>query len=113
MYEYRVRQVIKVVDGDTVDCTIDLVFGIREVMFRFRLAGVDTPERGEPDFDRATQIHKAWHAEGGIVTVKTQKAGPSTSGIGDGAFGRWLGDFYRGDDSLSAVLIAEGWESHK
>ena len=43
MYEYFVRSVNKIVDGDTIDVTIDLGFS---VLFssRVRLAGIDTPE---------------------------------------------------------------------
>jgi len=43
MYEYKIASVEKVVDGDTVDCTLDLGFG----MFckqRIRLYGIDAPE---------------------------------------------------------------------
>ena len=32
MYEYRVKQVLKVVDGDTIDVVIDLGFDISQLM---------------------------------------------------------------------------------
>lgn len=43
MYEYFVKSVNKIVDGDTIDVTIDLGFS---VLFssRVRLAGIDAPE---------------------------------------------------------------------
>ncbi len=43
MYEYFVKEVKNVVDGDTIDVVIDLGFSI---LFesRVRLAGIDTPE---------------------------------------------------------------------
>lgn len=110
MYEYRVKEIIRVVDGDTVEAVIDLGFGLSS-KFRFRLAGVDTPERGEPDWGRATDLTRAWFTLGEGITIKTQKAGPSSTGIGDGSFGRWMGDFCRGGQSLSAALVAEGWGS--
>jgi micrococcal nuclease len=43
MYEYHVRKVTKVVDGDTIDVDIDLGFDI-SFSSRVRLAGIDTPE---------------------------------------------------------------------
>ena len=43
MYEYKVIEVTKVVDGDTVDVLIDLGFGICYHQ-RVRLAGIDAPE---------------------------------------------------------------------
>jgi micrococcal nuclease len=43
MYEYNVKKVIKVVDGDTIDVDIDLGFDV-SLTKRVRLAGIDTPE---------------------------------------------------------------------
>ena len=48
MYEYRVKQVLKVVDGDTIDVIIDLGFDI-SFTSRVRLAGIDTPESRTTD----------------------------------------------------------------
>ena len=48
MYEYYVREVKNIVDGDTIDVVIDLGFN---VLFeqRVRLAGIDTPESRTSD----------------------------------------------------------------
>jgi micrococcal nuclease len=43
MYEYHVKKVNNVVDGDTIDVDIDLGFDI-SFSSRVRLAGIDTPE---------------------------------------------------------------------
>ena len=43
MYEYKCN-IIKVVDGDTVDVDIDLGFGIWLKDERVRIMGIDTPE---------------------------------------------------------------------
>ena len=43
MYEYRVN-IVKVIDGDTVDVDIDLGFGIWMKDERVRMMGIDTPE---------------------------------------------------------------------
>ena len=42
-YIYRIKSVLKVVDGDTIDASIDLGFDI-SLEKRIRLAGIDTPE---------------------------------------------------------------------
>ena len=47
-YIYRVRQVHKVVDGDTIDVDIDLGFDV-SLAKRVRLAGIDTPESRTKD----------------------------------------------------------------
>ena len=43
MYEYKVN-IIKVIDGDTVDVDIDLGFGMWIKDERVRIMGIDTPE---------------------------------------------------------------------
>ena len=43
MYEYKIKEVVKVVDGDTVDLNIDLGFNLTKKE-RVRLAGIDAPE---------------------------------------------------------------------
>ena len=50
MYEYKVKEVVKVVDGDTIDVIIDLGFD-RSKKERVRLAGIDTPESRTRDLD--------------------------------------------------------------
>ena len=47
-YIYRIKQIIKVVDGDTIDADIDLGFDI-SLSKRIRLAAVDTPESRTAD----------------------------------------------------------------
>lgn len=47
MYVYKATA-IKIVDGDTIDCEIDLGFHIK-VVKRVRLAGIDTPELNSED----------------------------------------------------------------
>lgn len=48
MYEYNIKKVTKVVDGDTIDVDIDLGFNISYAQ-RVRLAGIDTPESRTKD----------------------------------------------------------------
>ena len=50
MYEYKVKEVVKVVDGDTIDVVIDLGFDLFKKE-RVRLAGIDTPESRTRDLE--------------------------------------------------------------
>ena len=50
MYEYRV-EIVKVIDGDTVDVNIDLGFGVWMKKQRIRLFGIDTPESRTRDLE--------------------------------------------------------------
>jgi endonuclease YncB( thermonuclease family) len=112
-YVYVVNEVTRVVDGDTVDCRIALGFGL-EATFRFRVAGIDTSEvygaDASPEGATASAFTADWlAARKGQLLVRTSKGNPSTAGIGNGAFGRWLGTFIGPDgESLADDLRAAG-----
>lgn len=80
----RKAQVLKVVDGDTLDLRVDLGFRIF-TNIRGRLLGVDTPERGRTDFAYATEalrdLLEQNKDEDGNITIKSKKTGK---------YGRWL-----------------------
>jgi micrococcal nuclease len=98
-YVYRVAGIRKVVDGDTIDAVLDVGLNLTATI-RFRLLGVDTPERGQPGADEATAFVRVWLADSHGLTVRTQKAD---------SFGRWLGDLHREDGTcLSRALLDAG-----
>ena len=116
-YNFRVVEINRVVDGDTIDVTIDLGFDLSKKE-RVRVAGVDTPEKRTRDLEEkalgidATNWMKE-KLEGAIdgeseLTIRTELKG------GMGKYGRLLGWLYVGDDdvSLNEQMIAEGyaWE---
>lgn len=70
------------VDGDTVDLDVDLGFNMH-ARVRFRLHGVDTPERGQPGYAEATDLCREVAPEGTTVRVDSYKDGDK--------YGRWLG----------------------
>ena len=94
------------VDGDTVDVTLDLGF---DILYnnRIRLHGIDAPEsrtsdqeekvRGLAAKDRVKELCPV----GSTVTIKTVKDGR-------GKFGRILGEIYVGDVNVNKQLIKEG-----
>lgn len=47
--------ITNVVDGDTCDISVNLGFSVK-VKTRFRLARIDTPERGRPGWQEATDF---------------------------------------------------------
>lgn len=97
-YQYRAT-LARVVDGDTVDLNVDLGFHTSQLL-RFRLLGIDTPERGQPGFEEAAARVERWFADNGnTCTVKSTKTGK---------FGRWLGELWAGD-CLNDVLLNEGY----
>ena len=82
-YEYRAK-LVRCVDGDTADLEIDLGFYMT-AKIRCRLLGVDTPERGQPDYKKATAMLENLIAmerdEAGYFTITTHKTGK---------YGRWI-----------------------
>ena len=110
MYEYRVKKVHKVVDGDTIDVDIDLGFSV-SFFSRVRLAGIDTPESRTTDakekalgLEVKEKIKKELAAAKDVV-IKTEKPDSSEK------YGRILGwVFLDGAEvSLNQKLINEGY----
>lgn len=113
-YNFRVVEVNRVLDGDTLDVTIDLGFDLYKKE-RVRIAGVDTPEKRTRDLDEkalgidATNWMKE-KLEGAIdgdddLIIRTELVG------GMGKYGRLLGWLYIGDAevSLNEQMITEGY----
>ena len=113
-YNFRVVSIDKVVDGDTIDVTIDLGFDLFKKE-RVRVAGVDTPEKRTRNLEEkalgldATEWIKD-HLEGAIdgdddLIIRTELDG------GVGKYGRLLGWLYIGDAtvSLNEKMIDEGY----
>jgi len=113
-YNFRVVSIDKVVDGDTIDVTIDLGFDLSKKE-RVRVAGVDTPEKRTRNLEeKALGLDAtAWikeHLEGAIdgdddLIIRTELDG------GVGKYGRLLGWLYIGDAtvSLNEKMIDEGY----
>jgi micrococcal nuclease len=94
MYEYKCN-VVKVVDGDTVDVDIDLGFGVWLKDERVRMMGIDTPESRTSDQVEklfglaAKQKLKSLLGKSPILKTQVNKDGEDMKG----KFGRILGDF--------------------
>ena len=110
MYEYRIKKVVKVVDGDTIDVEIDLGFNISYAQ-RVRLAGIDTPESRTKDakekalgLEVKDRLKKAIDAAKDVV-VKTELPDSSEK------YGRILGWIYldKAVKSINEQLIEEGY----
>jgi micrococcal nuclease len=110
MYEYYVRKVENVVDGDTIDVLIDLGF---DILFqsRVRLAGIDTPESRTKDLkEKALGLESKEYLKKALkdaksVVIKTEKMNSTEK------FGRILGWIYVNGDtvSLNDMMINDGY----
>lgn len=91
--------VLRWVDGDTVDLRVDL--GYRTwVETRFRLYGIDTPERGQKNHDEATAHNVAIAPAGSAVVLQSYKDPDK--------YGRWLAEIWVGDVDLNQSLVSLG-----
>ena len=110
MFEYYVKKVTKVVDGDTIDVDIDLGFDI-SFSSRVRLAGIDTPEsrtrdKAEKALGLESKEYLAKHLKDAkSVVIKTEKINSTEK------FGRVLGWVYINGDtvSLNDMMINDGY----
>ncbi len=113
-YNFRVTEIVKVVDGDTIDVIIDLGFDLYKKE-RVRVAGVDTPEKRTRDLEEkelgidatnwlTEQLDSAIDGEDDLV-IRTEIDG------GFGKYGRLLGWLYIGEDteSINERMIREGY----
>ena len=113
-YNFRVTEINRVLDGDTIDVTIDLGFDLYKKE-RVRIAGVDTPEKRTRNLEEKALGIEATNwlkekLEGAIsgddeLSVRTELVG------GTGKYGRLLGWLYIGDEllSLNEQMITEGY----
>ena len=114
-YNFRVTKIDKVLDGDTIDVTIDLGFDLYKKE-RVRIAGVDTPEKRTRDLEEkelgidATnwlkkKLEDTIAGDGDELTIRTELEG------GVGKYGRLLGWLYINEEevSLNEQMITEGY----
>ena len=97
-YVYRAT-VTRWVDGDTVDLRVDLGFKMWAET-RFRLYGIDTPERGQQGWAEATAAAKQMAPEGSSVMVTSYKDADK--------YGRWLAVISAGEINVNAQLMDDG-----
>ena len=112
-YIYRIKQILRVIDGDTIDADIDLGFDI-SFSKRIRLAGVDTPESRTSDANEKKYgleskewlKHKVENAKN--ILIKTELPDSTEK------YGRIIGHLFINDQetSLNNQMVTEGyaWE---
>jgi micrococcal nuclease len=108
-YIYRIKQILKVVDGDTIDADIDLGFSI-SLEKRIRLAAVDTPESRTADANEKKYgleskewlKHKLENAKN--ILIKTELPDSTEK------YGRIIGHLFINDqaNSLNEQMIDAG-----
>ena len=107
MYEYKAT-LLRVVDGDTVDCLIDLGFDV-VIRERVRLFGIDAPETRTRDLEEKKRGNEAkdfviqqLENQDGTFVIETEYQ--------RGKYGRTLGTIYLNNGkSLNKMLVEQGY----
>jgi micrococcal nuclease len=107
MYNYKVKKINRVIDGDTIDLDIDLGFGIT-ISHRVRLKDIDAPEIRTLNLEEKAQgrAAKVWLEEQlsreGEWIIETYK---------EDKYGRILGTLYLVGDpvTINERMLNEGF----
>ena len=106
MYKYN-AEIVRVVDGDTVDAMVDLGFNIFRKI-RIRLYGINTPETRTRDLEEKKRGLAAKDRLIEILTTTNNRVVLESHGVGK--YGRCIGELWYDDNELSIQqqLILEG-----
>ena len=103
-YSYRVKSIVKIIDGDTFDCIVDLGFDVL-LEARVRMYGIDTPESRTRDLEEKKfgLLAKEWliaHLNDDII-ITTELDNEK------GKFGRVLGTVWAEGTNINEKMIEE------
>lgn len=103
-YSYRVKSIVKIIDGDTFDCIMDLGFDVL-LEARVRMYGIDTPESRTRDLEEKKfgLLAKDWlgnHLNEDII-ISTELDNEK------GKFGRVLGTVWAEGININEKMIDE------
>jgi len=104
MYYYKV-EILRVVDGDTVDVRMDLGFNVWHKC-RVRLVGINAPESRTRDKEEKKRglAAKDWL----INILESAQTDIEMQSHGVGKYGRVLGVLYINDVNINDLMVKEG-----
>ena len=104
MFYYKV-EVLRVVDGDTVDVRIDLGFNVWHKC-RIRLVGINAPESRTRDKEEKKRglAAKSWL----IDKLESAEDELEMKSYGVGKYGRVLGEIYINEVNINELMVKEG-----
>ena len=109
MYQYKVK-LDRIIDGDTIDCYIDLGFDI-QTKKRIRFAGINTPESRTRDLE---EKKRGLAAKARLKEILEGANEIHLDSHGVGKYGRVLGQLHVSSESsptmvnVNELLITEG-----
>jgi micrococcal nuclease len=106
-YTYTIKEIVKYIDGDTIDVILDLGFHIH-IKKRVRLYGINTPEVRTKD---KKEKEKGKAAKIRLIELCGDELGEPNLVLkchGLGKYGRVLGEIFNNNCSVNRLLVIEG-----
>lgn len=97
MYTYNAK-VIKVIDGDTIKCIVDVGFSV-SITEKFRLNAINCPENNTPEGKIATEFVTSLLLDKDVIINTYNKD----------KYGRWLCDVTLNQSNVNQMLIDKGY----
>ena len=112
LYHYELKEIVKIVDGDTFDAIIDLGFGV-SIKKRIRLHGINTPECRTRDLKiKAKGLEAKERLRKMLSEHEVEKV--FIKSFGNGKYGRLIakvlvGERGRAKKDIAAIMIIDGY----
>lgn len=104
---YYLGRVVRVVDGDTLDISVDLGFSV-SIVERLRVAHIDTPELRSPVPDQRVAAKASWDMAMKLLPVG-ELVGVHSYKSGNEKYGRWLASITLPDGrDFGSVMVELG-----
>lgn len=103
MYQYEV-DVLRVVDGDTIDVMVDLGFDIKTKK-RVRLYGINAPETRTRDRDEKV---RGYESKEFLINFLKNKQEIILNSLDIGKYGRVVGEIIVDGINANKLLVSEG-----
>ncbi len=106
LYRYKIKKVLKVLDGDTIDVEIDLGFDI-SIKRRVRFYGINAPETRTRDLEEKARgkASKAFLSD----LIANNREDILLDSIDIGKYGRVIGEIYIEGKNVNKLLISKGY----
>lgn len=105
LYNYTIKNVLKVVDGDTIDVEVDLGFDI-SIKRRVRIFGIDAPETRTRDKEEKARGKESKKFLKELIANSNETIYLRSYDVDK--YGRVLGEIIIDGTSVSKTMIAEG-----
>lgn len=104
--------VTRVIDGDTIEVTVDCLFDIAQKNLQVRLYGIDTPELSSKKLEirtaaKAAKLRLTDLLQGKSVKLTSYKV--IDDDLDTDKYGRYLADVYLEDKNINQLMIQEGY----